>query len=283
MRLGTFVISLGVTLAGGFLLGAAWHEHRDGASPAGQRLRQQGEQHAQEIAALSQENLAWQERAQALEERVADVEFLAAHAAGLLRGSLSTPPAYDATLFLRRNPEAQRYFPYLLDAAKKYEDIWPVDPMFAVAILKQESDFGRSIVSRAGALGDAQFIASTAARYGLRVTEPVAWQRGRESFRDAEGKRRAAREVRELYLREMRQGVTSTQGKADVRNRLTANAARHADRLAQYYTLLDEAERLEASGNEAYEVYKNGIERALERAQTYERADVPVPDGGVGP
>ena len=47
------------------------------------------------------------------------------------------------------------------------------DPDIALAILKQESDFGRYVVSKAGALGDAQFIESTGRRYGLRAQEPI--------------------------------------------------------------------------------------------------------------
>lgn len=271
MPRGMFLVLLAAALGGGFWLGTLRYAAEPQGNGGRDALRRQSELHGEAVAALSRENLACLERTQTLAAQVADLTFLTAHATTMLRGTLKETPAYDLDSFLRRNPEARRYFPYLLDAVTRYEAIWPVDPMFALAILKQESNFGEQVVSRAGALGDAQFIATTAARYGLRAKEPRAWQQGRQSFRLAEDKRRAAREVRDLYLREVRADVASSAGRVDQRDKLTRNVARHVARLGQYYALLDEADRLEARGQEAYAAYKADIELALQSARALER------------
>ena len=222
--------------------------------------------HAVEIAELSRENLALAEQYRGLEDRVADLEFMVGHASVRNRAEA---PEYDFERFLRRNPQAQKYFPYLLDAVARYDHIWAVDPMFALAILKQESDFGRHLVSHAGALGDAQFIASTGRRYGLEAREPYSWTSGRRSFSRAASERREARAIRDRFLASVAPDLDGPGH--EVRARLKLSVERHVGDLHAYYQRLAVAEDLQRRGYEAYREYRREIDMVLAHARELER------------
>jgi len=240
-----------------------------GVRTANERLVAAQMHHAVEIAELNEENTALGERNRSLEERIADLEFMVGHASVRVRKADPAPAPYDFERFLRRNPQANKYFPYLLDAVARYQNVWAVDPMFALAILKQESDFGRHLVSYAGALGDAQFIASTGRRYGLDAREPYSWIVGRRNFAQAASKRREARAIRDRFLANV---ATELDGPAsEVRARLKLNVERHAADLHAYYRRLATAGELQRQGHEAYEEYKREIELVLVQAKKIER------------
>ncbi|MBI5511654.1 MAG: transglycosylase SLT domain-containing protein [Deltaproteobacteria bacterium] len=220
------------------------------------------------LEVASREILACQDWALELSARATDSEFLAGQASLRVREVRALPPAYDLARFLRRNPEAEKYFPYLLDAIAKYARIWPVDPMFALAVLKQESDFGRHVVSPAGALGDAQFIATTARAYGLKVVEPPAWQAGRSAFRLAAEKRRLARLARDRFLEEVRDArAKGSRGDGARAAAPLASTVQSSADLVRYAALMDEVDELNLRGRQAMAAYVADINQALRHAR----------------
>lgn len=268
-------ISLGfaVAVAAIAVLGRDMLPGRDRAARLERHMAELEQEHEAEIATLSAENQALAERNRELGAEIADVEFLVAHATLELRDARGAPPDYDMERFLRHNPEARKYFPYLTDAVKRYEEIWPVDPMFALAILKQESDFGRFVVSKAGALGDAQFIESTARHYGLDVREPWTWKNGRRSYNLAAQARKAARQARDEFLRGMERGLEPEASERSNREQLTRSFGRFAGELARYYDLMEQASRLTAEADEAFREYEAEIDRGIEYAREVERRE----------
>ncbi|MFC1610793.1 transglycosylase SLT domain-containing protein [Myxococcota bacterium] len=267
MNRAVFAATAGGTFALGLVIGSF------GFSPVSiearlceERLSEQEGLHRLEIGTLSEENVTLAAEAQRLDEEIADLEFLGAHATLLLKQGRGDPPDYDLERFLRKNPEAGIYFPYLLFAIEKHERKWPVDPMFALAILKQESDFGRHIVSKAGALGDAQFIESTARRYGLAVQEPWTWKKGRRSYRLAGEKRRAARELRNRILASVGLSFDSKAPARVKREQVRRRMANRLRELVEYYDLMADSERLDAVANDAYREYRREITKAVAHA-----------------
>jgi len=63
---------------------------------------------------------------------------------------------------------------------KKYEDIYSLDPLFVLSIIKAESDFQNYALSPVGAAGVAQLMPVTAKEMGMKVFLPsyyeIAWQ-----------------------------------------------------------------------------------------------------------
>ena len=63
---------------------------------------------------------------------------------------------------------------------KKYEDIYSLDPLFVLSIIKAESDFQRYAISSVGAAGVVQLMPVTAKEMGMKVFLPsyydIAWQ-----------------------------------------------------------------------------------------------------------
>jgi soluble lytic murein transglycosylase-like protein len=240
-----------------------------GVAAANARLATAEQRNATEVAELSGENTMLDAQNRELADRVADLEFMVGHASARMKTERDEIPGYDFEQFLSRNPAARRYFPYLLDAIERYDHIWAVDPMFALAILKQESDFGRHLVSHAGALGDAQFIASTGRRYGLQAREPYTWVAGRQNFRRAAEERREARYIRNQFLVDV---ATELEGPpAEVRARLLKNVERHVADLHAYYQRLQSASEMQREGYAAYREYKREVNRVLAHARELER------------
>ncbi len=244
-----------------------------------QKLTHQETQYEKDIAELSAANEGVQatyfelnDEIEMLDEKVTDQRFLLSHAALQIIKAKGEQPEYDWDRFLRRTPEARKYFPYLLDAVEKYKDTWPVDPMFALAILKQESRFGRHIVSKAGALGDAQFIESTWNYVSrARAREPYTWKSGRRQYSIARDLRSDARVARDAFLGRMLRRVDLTSSSHEVKEQLMSNFNSNAWRLESHYRLLADAEDRVARGDEAFEIYKQEIKQAMSRVPEIER------------
>jgi soluble lytic murein transglycosylase-like protein len=223
-----------------------------------------------EVTRLTDENYAIKvANAEGL-ERERDLQFMVAHATLRLRDLERTPAPYDFDKFVERNPETRKYFPYLQDAVRKYEKIWPVDPTFALAIMQQESEFGRFTVSKAGALGDAQFIESTANLYGMGVREPITWKNGRQYYRDAANRRRQARDERDRFMRDIFRGATEQTDPTALRALLTKNFPEMLPALVRFREQNAEADLLDQKGNAAYTEYKSQIDQALAHAKNLE-------------
>ncbi len=243
--------------------------------------------HAQEIEMLTQENASLKHNISCLDDQVnrhsvdiIECESRADDAQSKLKESLCTESSYDFEQFLRSNPDARKYFPYILESVERYAEIWPVDPMFTLAIIWQESRFGKVIVSPAGALGDAQFIESTGQRYGLRTNEPYSWKIGRQNLWKARDKWKASSEIRGTLLSKLERmiGQDSTPDKIrdDVRNFISSNSAD----IEKYFYLIAEAEVFERNLNAAHAEYTNYIDlaskqvpqriREIEQRQAYE-------------
>ncbi|OGQ87685.1 MAG: hypothetical protein A2289_24535 [Deltaproteobacteria bacterium RIFOXYA12_FULL_58_15] len=237
----------------------------------GQEVANLTAQHQLEVTALGHENTELQNHLHALEDENADLVFMLGHATLQLKSAQQETPSYDFERFLRYNPEARKYMPYLSNAIDKYEDTWPVDPMFALAIMKQESNFGEHIVSKAGALGDAQFIEATGRRYGLHSNEPWSWKNERQKFVQAGNKRRLARESRDRFLDKIGIGLDVNTGRPEKGRHLAMNFERNVAHLIDYFDLLREASQLEAEGDQAYRVYRNEIYMALDHARDLEQ------------
>lgn len=216
---------------------------------------------------LGVENLQLKDRLQEAQDAILDTQFAAGHATLRLREIAEVAPDYDFERFLSRNPAASKYFPGLLDAVERYRNIWPVDPMFALAILKQESDFGRHVVSKAGALGDAQFIESTGRRYGLEVQEPQSWKIGRRHFSVAAQKRKEAYQARNRFLTRATTGLDVERSQSEARRQLENNVTNALRDLQTYADLLRDAEAEQALGEESYEIYRDEITAALAEAR----------------
>lgn len=227
--------------------------------------------HSDEIASLSAETIHLQEIISQQDQEIHHLTFMVGHATLQLQQTVGGPPDYDFKRFLRRNPGARKYFPYLLDAAAKYRHIWPVDPVFALAILKQESDFGRYVVSKAGALGDAQFIESTARRYRLNVHEPWNWKNGRANYRRAAEIRRAARGDRNRFIAAMEKAIDGSDSRSDGIERLTQSFPKQVWRLERYYSQMADAEKAQQRGDDEYESYKSYIKGAQSDARLIEK------------
>jgi hypothetical protein len=267
MQRGILVFGVfGVGLGAGVVVSTMVNDR--GAREAGVRLARAEARHAAEVEELGRGNRELVEINGQLGDRIADLEFMVGHAEARAR-EVDELPDYDFERFLRRNPEARKYFPYLTDAVERYDPIWPVDPMFALAILKQESNFGRHVVSRAGALGDAQFIASTGRRYGLDAREPYSWVAGRRRFSEAAAVRRDARILRDRFLANVEPDL---EGPAhEVRARLKLAMERRVGDLHGYYERLARAEALQREGEEAFQEYQREIDMALDEARRIER------------
>ena len=223
----------------------------------------------EELSSLSDYTAQLQSDHQEIQEEMADMRFMMGHTSLQLSRALGEFPTYDIDTFLQRNPRAKKYFPYLLNAVNKYREKWPVDPMFALAILKQETDFGRFIVSKAGALGDAQFIESTARRYGLDVQEPGDWKRGRQYYSRARESWSSARNERNRFLAHMAPYLSPE-------TRASRDQARHAfdryvDELRGYYRFNQVAQHHYATAEEAFEIYSRTIDAAVRKVEAIER------------
>lgn len=78
------------------------------------------------------------------------------------------------------SPLEGKYLKFIQSSIKKYEDIYSLDPLFVLSIIKAESDFQKYTISSVGAAGVAQFMPITAKESGMKVFLPsyyqIAWQ-----------------------------------------------------------------------------------------------------------
>ncbi len=78
------------------------------------------------------------------------------------------------------SPLEGKYLKFIQSSIKKYEDIYFLDPLFVLSIIKAESDFQKYTISSVGAAGVAQFMPTTAKESGMKVFLPsyyeIAWQ-----------------------------------------------------------------------------------------------------------
>ena len=78
------------------------------------------------------------------------------------------------------SPLEGKYLKFIQSSIKKYEDIYPLDPLFVLSIIKAESDFQKYTISSVGAAGVAQLMPITAKEMGMKVFLPsyyeIAWQ-----------------------------------------------------------------------------------------------------------
>ena len=78
------------------------------------------------------------------------------------------------------SPLEGKYLKFIQSSIKKYEDIYSLDPLFVLSIIKAESDFQKYTISSVGAAGVAQFMPVTAKELGMKVFLPsyyeIAWQ-----------------------------------------------------------------------------------------------------------
>jgi len=77
-------------------------------------------------------------------------------------------------------PLEEAYMKLIQSSIKKYEDIYSLDPLFVLSIIKAESDFQNYTLSSVGAAGVAQLMPLTAKEMGMKVFLPsyyeIAWQ-----------------------------------------------------------------------------------------------------------
>ena len=69
-------------------------------------------------------------------------------------------------------PEAEKYIPLVLEAVDKHKETFNVDPVLFLGLIKQESGFGKCLISAMGAAGPVQFMPSTAQDMGMKVHLP---------------------------------------------------------------------------------------------------------------
>ncbi|MBM3199815.1 LysM peptidoglycan-binding domain-containing protein [Candidatus Woesearchaeota archaeon] len=87
---------------------------------------------------------------------------------------------------LNKEPNLREYMPLIEAACKKYENIYKVDPLLVVALLKAETyKFDKYAISSAAAAGLAQIIPETAALYGIKAYNPEYLKQAREDRRTA--------------------------------------------------------------------------------------------------
>jgi len=82
------------------------------------------------------------------------------------------------------HPKSEPYLDIIEQSCNKYQDVYPVDPILILELLKQESNFNPDAVSYMGAAGIAQFMPSTAKyEYGLKIYEPKNYNEWLKAFR----------------------------------------------------------------------------------------------------
>jgi len=70
----------------------------------------------------------------------------------------------------------ERYLELIKSSIEKYKEIYPLDPLFVLSIIKAESSFGKYEVSSSGAAGPVQLMPLTASEMGMKVFFPYYYQ-----------------------------------------------------------------------------------------------------------
>lgn len=87
---------------------------------------------------------------------------------------------------LEIEPGIAPYLRLIEEKCEEYKDIYPIDPLLVIALLKAETwGFDRHAVSWAAAAGLAQIIPETAKLYGIKAYSPPYLQQAREDIRTA--------------------------------------------------------------------------------------------------
>jgi len=229
--------------------------------------------HKQEVSILNEEHTFLENmvteleiRNKNLEQAISEVDATAEDAKTKLREATCKQPEYDYERFIRLHPEAAKYFPYILEATERHKKTWPVDPLFILAIVKQETDFGKAVVSNAGALGDFQFIESTARRYGLPVNEPASWKKARTKQYNAVQKLKEAAEIRSRLDQMLEKSIDFTLTQQDIRRDIKTFMDAHTTEILRYNTLRHEARTLQEDFNKDFIEYKTVVKEAMDRA-----------------
>lgn len=134
-----------------------------------------------------------------------------------------TVPEYrNLQAIVAKHPEAAKYIPLTSEAVQRHRDIFPVDPVLFLGLIKQESNFGTVLISYVGAAGSVQFMPSTARGMGLMVYEP-------DYFADA-------REQSGLATRHIREAIeTFRKAKWNEAIRLMKIGLKHKERASKLY------------------------------------------------
>lgn len=150
---------------------------------------------------------------------------------------VESPPSvasYDAYRYILNRFPVGDYLSIIVEACRRQEDVFPIEPEIEVAKLWQESSFRPDAISLAGAVGIAQFIPETARDgYGMRVYVTRDYTDGVE--------------LRKRYLAKTR----------DVDAALQEN---RFDRVRQYKL---EADELGKQANTAFTRYKQDIQSKI--------------------
>ncbi|MBU4501643.1 MAG: transglycosylase SLT domain-containing protein, partial [Nanoarchaeota archaeon] len=87
---------------------------------------------------------------------------------------------------IEKEPKIEEYLPLIEKAVEKHKDIYPLDPLAVIALLKAEtSSFNKDAISFAGAAGLAQIISETAEAYELKAYNPKYISQAREDRRES--------------------------------------------------------------------------------------------------
>jgi len=86
-----------------------------------------------------------------------------------------------------------QYLNEITATTKKYEHIYPIDPLFVLAVIKAESGFYRWAISSRGAAGPAQLMPQVAKDLGMRVYLPPWYEKALKRIRLAEAHSKEAR------------------------------------------------------------------------------------------
>ena len=105
---------------------------------------------------------------------------------------------YNLEKIIDKEPRIEEYLPLIKKSVDKYQNIYDVDPLLVIALLKAETyNFDKSAISIAGAAGLAQIIPETAEGYGIKAYNPEYLHQARED-------RRTARRYRSKFLKELK-------------------------------------------------------------------------------
>lgn len=78
--------------------------------------------------------------------------------------------SFDQYRYILDRYQIDDLLPIIVDACRRQQDVFPLEPEVEVALLRQESLFNLQAISLAGAVGIAQFIPETAQdTFGMQV------------------------------------------------------------------------------------------------------------------
>jgi len=138
---------------------------------------------------------------------------------------------------------------------KKYEDIYSLDPLFVLSIIKAECHFRKYTISSMGAAGVAQLMPITAKEMGMKVFLPSYYETAWQELRTALGHS---------------QKVQEAVGKIDFRESKEYNMKR-ASEVISYREL---ATRHQKKANQLFQRYKQDLLAQVEDASDEELMEI---------